>query len=461
MPDVRYGCSLARCALGLLLAGVFALGCSPAPPLSVQASSPTPPAPPTGAASTPPPSAVPPAQQADLVVWIGGEGCLSTLGATGWRSFDFSGIVRDIAIDSQGNAIAAPGLRVCNGRLLRDLLPRAPGGEQDAVAIDPQGRIWAGYYGGIAMLDGGHWTEYPLPGGASVRANTVRDLAIDAQGVVWVATGEGIASYDGRAWRRHVDKPGPGAVIVDCLLIDWRGWLWAAHEKGISVLRGTAWEHFPLDIISFVRQIADDPSGRILAGGLYHGISFFDGKDWLPLADDTTGLPANRTTALAVDGRGRIWAGTRSGLAIYDEGRWLTYQEANSGLGDDRVSALAIAGLGPSALPPLAATRYGQLAGKVTLQRRPVAGVRVALCPELAAGQEFADNPCESARYGRVTRTGIDGRYLFDQVPLGHYAVAAEVEPGRWVTPMRVLSAMSYRVREGETTVAETIEGAD
>lgn len=478
---MRYSSQVARRALGVVLIGLLSFACAPDVPLTPQPVGPEAPqqvgpplvlptntvsfrlAPPPAPTPVPTDTPMPPAAaRPSPSVWIGGEGCLTALGPEGWQTFELSGIVRDIAVDAHGTAILAPGLRACNGRLLRDLLPPAPGGEQDAVAIDPLGRIWVGHYGGIAVLEGGRWRLIPIPGpNASTRARTVHDLAIDSRGVVWVATGEGLASYDGHIWRQYLESPGPGAVAVACLLVDGHDSIWLAHEKGLSVLRGESWEHFALETIGFVRELAADAAGRLMVGGPYRGISVLDGGLWRPFAAEGSGPADERISALAADALGRVWVGTRHGLSVYDGERWIHYQEANSGLGDDRVSALAVGSQALAALPAVGPTRYGALSGQVTMHRRPVPGVRVVLCCELSVGEEFADTPCQGSRFQRITQTGVDGRYLFEQVPLGHYAVAAEIEPGHWVTEMRVLSARRYQVREGQTTVADPIEGGE
>ena len=414
-------------------------------------------------AATLPPTVTPtlaPAPSAGPLVWIGGEGCLTVLGPEGWRVFPMEGIVRDIAIDNQGTALIAPGLCMSDGRLLRSLLPRAPGGEQDAVAIDPQGRVWVGHYGGIAVLEGGQWAVVPIQGpNVPDKARMVTDLAIDSHGVIWVGTKAGLARCDGHGWLLYSESSGL-ANSIDCIMIDHLGQVWVGHEKGLSVLQGSRWRHFPLDEIGFVRGLATDPHGRILAGSLYRGISLFDGESWITWADATLGLPSNRITALAHDGAGRVWVGTRIGLSVFDGRRWITYQEANSGLGDNQVSSLAVNGALPS-LPVPGSLRYGRLVGRVTRSGQAASGVRVMLCPELSLAQTYGDSPCQDPSLCRLARTGPDGSYEFDRVPVGHYAVAAEVDPGRWVTQARVLSAVRYAVREGKVTTVGPIEGSE
>jgi hypothetical protein len=407
---------------------------------------------------TPTPTAVP---RSKPLVWIGGEGTLTALGPAGWQTFPVPGIVHDIAVDPQGNAILAPGLLMCDGGLVRPLLPAAPGGEQDAVTIDPQGRIWAGYYGGIAVLEGGHWRIISIAeAGLPDPARVVRDMACDAQGVIWVATGGGLARYDGQTWQLYSAGTGLGADAAECVMVDPYGSVWVAHEKGVSVLRGTIWQHYPLDVIGFVQAMTVDSGGRVLAGTLYHGVALCEGEVWSTFASLGAGLASERVRALATDAGGRVFAGTRFGLSVYDGQRWTTYQEANSGLGDNQVEALAVAPEALGELPAPMPEQYGQLTGVVTWGGQPLGGVRVVLCSELAVSQGFGDNPCGDTPLSRMTRTSADGRYGFEHVPVGHYAVAAEPSPGHWVTRTRVLSAVRYPVRAGETTDVEPIEGS-
>jgi ligand-binding sensor domain-containing protein len=57
-------------------------------------------------------------------------------------------------------------------------------------------------------------------------------------------------------------------------------------------------------------------------------------------------LPDNRVYAIAIDGQGNKWIGTRGGLVKFDGVNWTVYNTSNSGLPDNYVRAIAIDGQG-------------------------------------------------------------------------------------------------------------------
>jgi ligand-binding sensor domain-containing protein len=58
-------------------------------------------------------------------------------------------------------------------------------------------------------------------------------------------------------------------------------------------------------------------------------------------------LPDNHVLAIAIDGQGNKWIGTKGGgLAKFDGVNWTVYNTSNSGLPNDDVRAIAIDGQG-------------------------------------------------------------------------------------------------------------------
>lgn len=68
--------------------------------------------------------------------------------------------------------------------------------------------------------------------------NYIVALAVDAQGVVWAGTwGGGLSRYDGKAWTQYTTHEGLPGNHVFMLHIDPQGQLWAGTNNGLARLR--------------------------------------------------------------------------------------------------------------------------------------------------------------------------------------------------------------------------------
>ncbi|MEO5930254.1 MAG: two-component regulator propeller domain-containing protein [Candidatus Kapaibacterium sp.] len=141
--------------------------------------------------------------------------------------------------------------------------------------------------------------------------NLVTSLA-DAGNTLWIGTqGGGLVKYDKTTQTRtFFDKANSGLGNINIL----------AMEKDAA---GNLW-------------IGTDGSGLIK----------FDGQapewnHWIAYANNTTGLPMDRVTAVAVKGKD-VWAATFNGLVHYDGTNWSLYNVDNSGLPDNRLTAVSV-----------------------------------------------------------------------------------------------------------------------
>jgi ligand-binding sensor domain-containing protein len=89
-----------------------------------------------------------------------------------------------------------------------------------------------------------------------------------------------------------------------------------------------------------------------MEGGTYGleqsgGLAKFDGTNWTVYKYRNSLLPSDTVYAIAIDGGGNIWIGTRRGLAKFDGVKtWIVYDTSNSGLPSNDVRAIAIDGVG-------------------------------------------------------------------------------------------------------------------
>jgi ligand-binding sensor domain-containing protein len=153
-----------------------------------------------------------------------------------------------------------------------------------------------------------------------------RALCVSGTGEVWIGTSGGLFVFTHDA--------GPTLVRGDLTGADVRA-LMSGPQDARNMFVGTARglyhgageDWLPVDQLGDVEitALAVGRRGRPLwvgtAGGLVGLVRDHDG--WAPAYRfdcATSGLAGDRVSALAVDGRGRLWAGSPSGLSSYDPG---------------------------------------------------------------------------------------------------------------------------------------------
>ncbi len=91
-----------------------------------------------------------------------------------------------------------------------------------------------------------------------------------------------------------------------------------------------------------VSAILADPTSDRLVVGTDHGLYILVGDKWTQYNSHTGGLPADRITALALDGPGDLWIGTEEGLSHLDSGgKVSTLSSTNSLLPSNHVTSIA------------------------------------------------------------------------------------------------------------------------
>ncbi len=191
------------------------------------------------------------------------------------------------------------------------------------ASLDPEGQR---HGAGLVHLSNdrqsiGAWSTSRVGLGAPAGNNVTAVARHPATGAVWVGTnGDGVSVREANGqWQTHTvasTDGGLGSDSVADIVIDPAGVVWVA-----------------------TRQTRYDATARRWVDG---GLSRFDGSAWRRLTASETGLPSDHLSALALDGRGRLWVGSGatelgpkefayrgSGLAVLDTAtlKWeRTYQ---------------------------------------------------------------------------------------------------------------------------------------
>jgi hypothetical protein len=239
------------------------------------------------------------------------------------------------------------GLSLIQGDVIHTLTTAdgLPDDRVNALCMDSDEQLWAGTWGGVAILDGGH-VERVLRAADGLLDDMVNVILADSSGSVWlgsyVAPRGGLTVLDGAKMQAFTTENGllhsninaimetsEKVVLVGGGLYTKGGGTFFAHDEGawrivtsIGKQDGLAGEK--------IRALYEDSRGRIWAGSEYDGLVVFEGltvrnPDGLHVAGkrlltQETGLPNNEVKVVGEDGRRDIWVGTRSGLLKIEEG---------------------------------------------------------------------------------------------------------------------------------------------
>ncbi|MCP4540935.1 MAG: hypothetical protein GY832_27690 [Chloroflexi bacterium] len=244
-----------------------------------------------------------------------------------------------------------------------------------ALAVTPDGAVWASGDKGIARFDGAQWITFTAP--------SLTDIAVGVDGSVWALTLDDVRRFDGTAWQTYTTADGLPDTLLANIATAPNGDVWVSdYSKELMHFDGVAWETLPADTLpdgagvklavapdgalwmtlregiaryadgrwqtysldSEIRVITPGPDSALwvgVTGGVYR---FYLGQWTLyrVTADPTEGIPNQLVEAIAVDRDGIVWVGTAGGVARFDGDTWARYTQ-DDGLIRDWVSRIAIA----------------------------------------------------------------------------------------------------------------------
>ena len=282
-------------------------------------------------------------------IWIGaGDAFVLCRDGDQWRRF---GMPRYLAVHYISTLAEAPDGTVWAGSVGEGLFEfksgklmavNASSGLSDnlveALLVDREGKLWIGTHGGlnrlylkkVSVLSHNEGLEYGI----------VQGLAEVRPGIIWAVQPNGVYQWDGRIFRRlMLSGLPPSEPAVGALLAVRDGSCWVAGAHGLL--------HFVNPMLAeqeggrlaltnlVINALAEDGSGGVWAGTrkgeLWH---FFDGK-W---EATTNGSQGHAITAIVTGSDGQLWIGTE-GDGLYRGGPSARFEKV-SGLSSGWIRTL-------------------------------------------------------------------------------------------------------------------------
>lgn len=307
----------------------------------------------------------------------------------------------------------------------------------DALAVAPDGTIWVTGSRGVGHHQDGRWT---ITSREQLGLGFDTDVAVGHDGTVWVAGSTKLLrrTATDEQWS-PVDLSPLGRVP---LLLDMTasptGSVLATNGKQLIRLAGDAPELVALpgaERIAYTAELAVGPDGALaVASGSCDLIRLGpdgSGEGWR-FARDSYGCET--LEAMAIDARRRIWVAAREGLSVIDEaGKVVEYPAGSFAALAGRVSHMVVLGRGPE-LPTAAELATASLTGQIVIDKTPLAKAKLEACPTVRLLRD--GSPCSAAKLRSSATTDARGRFRLDDVPIGDYSFAVEVDgQWRWTSP--------------------------
>ena len=338
------------------------------------------------------------------------------------------------------------------------------------ITTDRDGSLWILGSNSVAKLEGKSWKTYKLSDGNGA----LKHLAVDSEENLDVVGVYGISHFDGSTWtlNKSDELLGKKSGGIQGLLIDGKGRGYATAYNKLLYREAKTWKAIDSKALYSAMDLAPDGTFAVATSS---GVMLTSGDTWKELevgrcssiqgvylrgekvivrcydavlvverkggATKRYGtkkgeeLDIDRIAASDVDSAGRVYIGAPAGFAVLlADGtvqRWPlgSVPEMASG-----VRAVFASGAGADTLPGKEAIRFGALAGKLAKKGKPLGNVEIEMCTNTTSFLKKGETPCTKASWKAAGKTGADGSFQFDKVPVGELQFAYRpVGEKKWV----------------------------
>ena len=164
------------------------------------------------------------------------------------------------------------------------------------------------------------WTHY-ITRNCNLPSDTVRALAVDRDGRIWAGTEAGAALFKDGSWVAYTTgNSGLANANVHAIAVDDSGRVWFGTDGGVSVMEGNEWRSYSTqnsglinDHVLCIAPVPAAPAADAMARvwfGTENGVSYLEGSQWTSYTPQASGLAGTRVLSIAWDAYGRTWFGT-------------------------------------------------------------------------------------------------------------------------------------------------------
>ncbi|ACB36366.1 two component regulator propeller domain protein [Leptothrix cholodnii SP-6] len=184
------------------------------------------------------------AEGRDGEIWLGTEGGLAQFKDGTWQNWnharglgaDYERVKDQVRFKTDPAKVSEHHARQKQEMGLQDIQVAYNPNYMVSLAVDAQGVVWAGTWGGgLSRFDGTTWTSYTVAEG--LPGNHVFMLHIDPLGVLWVGTDNGLAKMNGGRFEVLTTVDGLFSNTIFSMTTALDGTLWVGSFGGVARLK--------------------------------------------------------------------------------------------------------------------------------------------------------------------------------------------------------------------------------
>lgn len=184
------------------------------------------------------------AEGKDGIIWMATEGGLVKFKDGKWENWnharglgaDYERVKDDIQFKSDPSKVSQHHAKQKQEMGLQDVDVAFNPNYIISIAVDRQGVVWAGTWGGgLSRYDGRKWTSYTTKEG--LPGNHVSMLHVDPKGTLWIGTNNGLAQMKDGKFRRMGREDGLFGDTIFSMAAGPDGAIWVGSFGGVAHIR--------------------------------------------------------------------------------------------------------------------------------------------------------------------------------------------------------------------------------
>lgn len=230
--------------------------------------------------------------------------------------------------------------RYSDNKFVKQRYPEFYDNDIRSLNKDRNGRIVAGCYDGLFILENGLFRQFITP--ESTVNPSINAMITDISGVLWIGANNGLFSFDGKSFQTVKVSNDPNSQVVRSLFNDFENNVWLGTHAGLMRFRGKGFISYGVhDGLSgnFIFGIAKDKNENLWLCSDTRGVFRYDGEVFHSYTRKD-GMPSEGASAAMANDDGSVFIGTLRGLALFRDNKISRIYNTRDGMNHDSVNVI-------------------------------------------------------------------------------------------------------------------------